>query len=438
MVKQVIIMGAAGRDFHDYLTYFKSKREYRVVCFTAEQIPGIAKRHFPAALAGPRYPRGIPIHPEKDLASLIKKYHVDEVVLSYSDLSHKQVMHKASLALACGADFRLLSWKHTALKSKRKVISVCAVRTGCGKSQVSRKIAWTLRDAGKKVVVVRHPMPYGDLVKQRVQRFATLADLDAADCTIEEREEYEPHIKHGIVVYAGVDYARILKKAEQEADIIIWDGGNNDVPFYVPDIHIVVVDPHRCGHETRYHPGEENLKLADVVVINKMDSADKEHITHLLDTLSLLRPKPLIVKADSQITVDRPVLVKRKKVLVVEDGPTLTHGGMSIGAGEVISKRLKAHLVDPLPHAVGSIKKVYDAYPHLDAILPAMGYGNKQLKELEKTINNTPCDVVVNGSPVDLSRIIKSNKPIVRVGYELKERGNLTLTKILKRFKFIK
>jgi len=361
-MKNVIIMGAAGRDFHDFLTYFKDNKEYRVVAFTAAQIPGIAKRGFPAKLAGRRYPKGIPIYPEKQLGELINRLDVDEVVFSYSDLSHEEVMHRASIVLSEGAEFKLLGYHQTALKSTKPVISVCAVRTGSGKSQVSRKICSLLREAGKRVVAIRHPMPYGDLVKQQVQRFAAPEDFLKHKCTIEEREEYEPYVQNGIVVYAGVDYAAILKQAEKEADVIIWDGGNNDVPFYVSDLYIVVVDPLRAGHEMQYHPGEENLRLADVVIINKMDSAKASEVQIILDNIKKLDSKPTIIKANSKIVIDRPELARGKRAIVVEDGPTLTHGGMPFGAGWLAAKRLKAKIIDPRKYAVGSIKLVYEKY----------------------------------------------------------------------------
>ena len=429
-MKNVIIMGAAGRDFHDFLTVFKNNKEYNVVAFTAEQIPGIEKRKFPKEMAGKKYPRGIPIYPEKELPTLIKKLKVDDVILSYSDLSHEDVMHKASMVLAAGANFKLLSYKQTRIKAKKPVISVCAVRTGCGKSQVSRKIASILQKAGKKVAVIRHPMPYGDLVKQKVQRFESYEDLDKAHCTIEEREDYEPHIRNGSVVFAGVDYKEILKMAEKESDIIVWDGGNNDLPFYETNLHIVVVDPHRAGHELTYHPGETNFKLADVIIVNKIDSAPKEGINVVVDNAKVLHKK--IIKAKSKIYIDG--VIRGKKVLVIEDGPTLTHGGMTLGAGLVIAKRLKANIVNPRTYAVGSLKRLYKKYPKLEKVLPAMGYGKKQMLELEKMINKIPADVVVDASPFDLKRLLKINKPVVNVRYELDEVGTPTLKTVLKKF----
>ncbi|MDP4012299.1 MAG: GTPase [Candidatus Nanoarchaeia archaeon] len=433
-------MGAAGRDFHDFLTIFKDNKEYEVVAFTAEQIPGIEKRRFPKQLAGKRYKKGIPIYPERILPKLIKELNVDEVILSYSDLKHEDVMHKASMVLAAGANFKLLSYKKTSLKSKKKIISVCAVRTGCGKSQISRRIATLLKRAGKKVVVVRHPMPYGNLVKQRVQRFASMKDLDKANCTIEEREDYEPHIKMGSVVYAGVDYKEILKRAEKEADIILWDGGNNDVPFYKSDLHIVVTDPFRANHEYLYHPGEENFRLADVVVINKINDAPKSGVNKILNNIKILEKetgkKITIIKTKSIITVDKPELIKNKKVLVVEDGPTLTHGGMSTGAGTVMARKLKARIVDPKKYAVGSLKEIYKKYPHLDKILPAIGYGRKQISDFKKTIEKIPCDSVIDGSPFDLFKLLKIKKPVANVSYESEEVG-INLKTILKNKKFI-
>lgn len=439
-IKNVIIMGAAGRDFHDFLTFFKNNNNYNVVCFTAEQIPGISGRKLPKEIAGSKYPKGIPISQEKDLPKLIKKYKVDEVVLSYSDLKHEDVMHKASIVLSSGANFRLLSYDQTSLKSKKPIISVCAVRTGCGKSQVSRKIALMLKKAGKKVVAIRHPMPYGDLNKQRVQRFATYEDLEKAKCTIEEREEYEPHIRNGIIVYAGVDFKAILSLAEKEADVIIWDGGNNDVPFYKSDLKIVVVDPFRAGHEVNYHPGEENFRLADVIIINKMDSAPKSGVDTILSNIKKLeseqKRKITVIKARSKITLSENINLKNKRVLVVEDGPTLTHGGMKIGAGEVIAKRLGMKIVSPKKYAVGSIKKVYEKF-QLSEILPAMGYSKEQVHELQSTINKVPCEYVIDGSPIDLSRLIKVNKKVINVFYDLDEIGVPNLNSVLRKYKFI-
>ena len=421
------------REFHNFNVYFRNNNQYYVVAFTATQIPGIEKRIYPPKLAGPNYPEGIPIHPEEELPKLIKKYHVDEVVFAYSDVSHEYVMHRASLVLAHGADFRIMGPSTTMLKAKVPVISVCAVRTGSGKSQVSRRLSKILRDMGHRVVVVRHPMPYGDLTKQICQRFSSYEDLEKYECTIEEREEYEPHIEEGVVVYAGIDYEKIVREAEKEADIIIWDGGNNDMPFLKPDLHIVVADPHRPGHELKYHPGETNLLMADVVLINKIDTADPRNIEVIRRNVRRLNPKAIIIEASSPITVDNPSLIRGRKVLVVEDGPTLTHGEMAYGAGFIAARRLGAsEIVDPRPYAVGSIIETFRKYPHLEAVLPAVGYGRKQIKELEETINRTPCDVVVIGTPIDLRKVLKLNKPAVRAKYELKEAGPPTLKDILK------
>lgn len=430
--KRVIIMGAAGRDFHNFNVYFRGNEEYEVVAFTATQIPGIENRIYPPDLAGSNYPNGIPIYQEEELPNLIKKFDVDEVVFAYSDVSHEYVMHKASIAIAAGADFRLMGSSTTMLKAKVPVVSVCAIRTGCGKSQTSRKVAKILRSNGYRVIVVRHPMPYGDLGKQVCQRFATFEDLDKYECTIEEREEYEPHIRNGVIVYAGVDYEKILKEAEKEADVIVWDGGNNDLPFYKPNLHIVVVDPHRPGHELKYHPGEANLRMADVVVINKVDTAEPENIQKVENNVREVNPKATIVKATSPMTVDNPELIKGKRVLVIEDGPTLTHGEMPYGIATIAAKKLGAsEIVDPRPYAVGSIIDAYKKYKHLGTILPALGYGEHQIRELEETINTAPCDVVVVGTPIDLRRIVKINKPAVYVRYELQEVGSPNLKEIL-------
>ena len=419
---QVLIMGAAGRDFHNFNVYFKNKKEYNVAAFTAAQIPDIAGRKYPKELAGKLYPKGIPIFEEKELASLIKKFKVDLVVLAYSDLSHFEVMHKASIAGAAGADFLLLGPNSTMLKSKKPVVSICAVRTGSGKSQTTRKVAKILQGMGKKIVVVRHPMPYGDLRKQIVQRFETYADLEKQNCTIEEREEYEPHINNGIVVYAGVDYEKILKEAEKEADIIIWDGGNNDFPFYKTDLHIVVADPLRAGHEVSYYPGETNVRMADVAVINKIDSATKEQVKTVQDNIEKINPSAKIIKAESKLFVEHPEKIRGKKVLAVEDGPTVTHGEMGYGAAFVAAKRFgAAEIIDPRPFAVGAVKETFMNYPHLHNVLPTVGYGKKQVKELEQTINSAKCDIVLSGAPVDLGKIVKMNKEIVQVRYELKE-----------------
>ena len=425
-------MGAAGRDFHNFNVYFRENNEYEVVAFTATQIPGIEGRVYPPELAGPNYPNGIPIYPEEELPELIRKYNVDEVVFAYSDVSHEYVMHRASIALAAGADFRLMGPSTTMLKAKVPVVSVCAVRTGCGKSQTSRKVAKILKANGYRVVVVRHPMPYGDLRKQICQRFATFEDLDKYECTIEEREEYEPHLRNGIIVYAGVDYEKILREAENEADIIVWDGGNNDLPFYRPDLHIVVTDPHRPGHELKYHPGEANLRMADVVVINKVDTAKPENIEAVEKNIRDVNPKAIIVKAASPMTVENPELIKGKRVLVIEDGPTLTHGEMPYGIGAIAAEKLGAsEIIDPRPYAVGSITDAYKKYAHLGPILPALGYGEHQIRELEETINKAPCEVVVVGTPIDLRKLIKINKPAVYVRYELQEVGSPNLKEIL-------
>jgi len=430
---KVIIMGAAGRDFHNFNVYYRNNNQYEVVAFTAAQIPGIEKRLYPPELAGPSYPKGIKIHSEEELPNLIKEFGVEEVVFAYSDVSHEHVMHKASVALANGADFRLMGPSTTMLKASVPVVSVCAVRTGSGKSQTSRKASQILRRRGFRVVIVRHPMPYGDLTKQVCQRFASHEDLDRYECTIEEREEYEPHIDNGIVVYAGVDYEKIVREAEKEADIIVWDGGNNDLPFYRPSLHIVVTDSHRPGHEITYHPGETNLRMADVVIINKVDTADPTDIATVRKNVKTLNPDATIVEAASPITVDNPKLVTGKKVLVVEDGPTVTHGNMAYGAGMIAAERLGAdEMVDPRPYAVGSIIKTFEEYTHLGAVLPAVGYGKEQIRELEETINATPCDVVVIGTPIDLRRVLRLNKPAVRAKYELQELGKPTLEDILK------
>jgi len=420
--KNVIIMGAAGRDFHDFNVYWKNQPDCHVVAFTANQIPDIAGRVYPKQLAGDQYPNGIPIEIEKDLAALIKQHNVTEVALAYSDLSYMDVMHKASTVNAAGADFKTMGWKQTMIASKKPVIAVCAVRTGCGKSQTTRKVCEYLKDLGKKVAVIRHPMPYGDLTKQICQRFATLADLDLHNCTIEEREEYEPHIVAGNIVYAGVDYAEILRRAEEEADVIIWDGGNNDIPFYKPNLHIVVCDPHRPGHEISYYPGETNVRMADLIIINKVDTAVVESIELVEMNVRAVNPTAKILRAESPVTVSSPDQVKGKRVLVVEDGPTVTHGEMAFGAGHVAAKRLGAsEIVDPRPFAVGSIKTAFASYTHMTEVLPALGYGAKQMAELETTINATPCDLVLIGTPIDLSRSLKINKPTTRVTYELRE-----------------
>jgi predicted GTPase len=425
-------MGAAGRDFHNFNVYFREKTKYKVVAFTASQIPGIEKRIYPPELAGPGYPKGIPIYPEEKLPDLIRKHHVDEVVFAYSDVSHEYVMHRASMVLAYGADFRLMGPSTTMLKAKVPVVSVCAVRTGAGKSQTSRKVCGILRGRGYSVVVVRHPMPYGDLRRQALQRFASSEDLDKCECTIEELEEYELHIKNGIIVYAGVDYEKILREAEKEADVIVWDGGNNDLPFLSTDLHIVVADPHRAGHELTYYPGETNLRMAGVVVINKVDTADPINIETVRKNIKTVNPSATIIEAASPITLDNPKLVKGKKVLVVEDGPTLTHGNMAYGAGTLAAKRFGAgEILDPRPYAVGSIKNTLGKYAHLGTVLPAMGYSKEQIRELEDTINATPCDLVVIGTPIDLRQLLRLNKPAVRAKYELQEISKPDLEDVL-------
>jgi len=433
--QRVIIMGAAGRDFHNFNTYFRDNENYEVVAFTATQIPDIEGRVYPASIAGKLYPEGIPIHGEEELPELIRKYQVDEVIFAYSDVSHEYVMHRASLVLACGADFRLMGTDKTMLKSKAKVLAVTAVRTGSGKSQTTRYCAKVLSQMGKKVVIVRHPMPYGNLEEQVVQRFASYEDLDMHKCTIEEREEYEPHIDLGLVVYAGIDYEKILRQAEAEADVVIWDGGNNDLPFYDTDLHIVVVDPHRAGHETTYHPGEANLRRADIAIMNKVDSADPLDVERVKKTIETINPRAKIILANSPITVDDPEAIAGKKVLVVEDGPTLTHGDMAYGAGVIIAEKLgAAELIDPRPYAVGSIRNTFAKYTHLSKLLPAMGYGKTQIEELEKTINNSPAELVIIGTPIDLRRIMHLEKPAVRVRYDLEEIGNRELASILAKF----
>jgi predicted GTPase len=434
--QRVIIMGAAGRDFHNFNTYFRGNPDYEVVAFTATQIPNIEGRTYPAKLAGPDYPRGIPIHPEADLLKLIRGLKADQVVFAYSDVSHETVMHKASQVLAAGADFRLMGAAGTQIKSSKPVVSIGAARTGSGKSQTTRRVAGLLMARGYKVAAIRHPMPYGDLVKQAVQRFASYKDLAAHDCTIEEREEYEPHIASGIVVYAGVDYERILRRAEAEVDIILWDGGNNDLPFYKSDLHIVVVDPHRPGHEVAYHPGEANLLMADVVVVNKVDTASRDAVLSVRSNVRSRNPKAILIEAASPIFVDDPAAVQGKRVLVVEDGPTLTHGEMAYGAGWVAAQRFgAAEIIDPRPFAVGSIAQTYARYPTTGKVLPAMGYGDRQMRELEKTINRSDADLVLIGTPIDLGRLLKLNKPSQRIRYDLQEIGQPTLDEVLaKRF----
>jgi predicted GTPase len=426
-------MGAAGRDFHNFNVYFRDNPAYEVAAFTATQIPNIEGRTYPAKLAGEGYPKGIPIFPESDLTRLISEKAIDQVIFAYSDVPHETVMHKASLVLATGADFRLMGLHSTQVKSSKPVVAVCAVRTGSGKSQTTRRVASILRGMGYKVAAIRHPMPYGDLVKQAVQRFASYEDLERHECTIEEREEYEPHIDNGVVVYAGVDYERILRQAEQEVDVILWDGGNNDLSFYVPDLNIVVADPHRPGHETSYHPGEANVRAADVFVINKVDTAPPENVIIVRDNLHRLNPNAQVIEAASPLFVDDPEQIRGKRVLVIEDGPTLTHGEMAYGAGWVAARRFgAAEIVDPRPYAVGSISETFQKYPNTGAILPAMGYGDEMVRELEETINNAKVDLVLIGTPIDLARLLHINKPTQRVRYELQEIGQPTLEEILK------
>ena len=425
-------MGAAGRDFHNFNVYFRNNSNYEVVAFTATQIPDIAGRKYPAELSGSLYPEGIPIYLEEDLPNIIKKNEIDQVILAYSDLPHQYVMNKASVVLASGADFRLMGPKSTMLKSNLPVVSICAVRTGCGKSQTTRKVTDILKKKEYKTAVIRHPMPYGDLREQIWQRYENYADLDRYNCTIEEREEYEPHLDRGNILYAGVDYQEILKRAEKDVDIIVWDGGNNDLPFYKSDLHIVVTDPHRAGHEMTYYPGEANLRMADVVVINKIDTANPDKINLLRENIYKLAPNAIVIDAASPLTVDHPEFIRGKRVLVVEDGPTLTHGEMKYGAGVIAAQKYGAkEIVDPRPYAIGTIKDTYIKYPGIGTLLPAMGYGKKQIQELEDTINAVDCDMVIIGTPIDLSRIIKINKKSIRVKYELQEIGRPDLEEVL-------
>jgi predicted GTPase len=430
---RVLIMGAAGRDFHNFNVFFRDNERYDVVAFTATQIPNIEGRVYPAQLSGSLYPQGIPIYPEGQLTDLIRDLKIKQVVFAYSDVPHVYVMHKASQVLAAGADFRLMGASNTMLISSKPVVSIGAVRTGCGKSQTTRRVCDILKGMGKQIVVVRHPMPYGDLTAQAVQRFADYNDLDRYNCTIEEREEYEPHLDRGSIVYAGVDYEAILRQAEGEADVVVWDGGNNDLPFFRPDLHIVVTDPHRAGHELTYHPGEANLRLANVVVINKIDTADLSETSKVRANIERLAPDAVVVDAASPIFVNDPTCIRGKRVLVIEDGPTLTHGEMAYGAGIVAARRFgAAEIIDPRPYAVGSIAETFQKYPQTGALLPAMGYGAKQIKDLEETINATPCDAVIAATPIDLGRILSNiQHPMDRVRYELQEIGQPTLTEIL-------
>jgi len=436
--KNVIIIGAAGRDFHNFNTCFRDNPDYRVVAFTAAQIPDIADRKYPHELAGKLYPEGIPIYAESDLEKLIKDLNVDECIFSYSDIPYNRVMHIGARVNTAGADFKLLGTGQSMLKSAKPVIAVCAVRTGCGKSQTSRRVIEILMQKGLKVVAVRHPMPYGNIAEQKVQRYATLADLVTHKCTIEEMEEYEPHVARGNVIYAGVDYQAILTAAEKDpdgCDIILWDGGNNDFPFFKPDLTITVTDPHRAGHELSYYPGEITLRLADVVVINKMDTSAPENIQTVRNNIAAVNPKAIVIDAASPITLDNPGIIRGKTCLAVEDGPTLTHGEMKLGAGTVAAMKWGASsLIDPRPYAVGKIKETFKTYPGIGTLLPAMGYGKQQITDLEKTIDATPCDVVIIGTPIDLNRIIKINKPTVRVTYELQEIGSPNLRQVLDEF----
>jgi len=428
-------MGAAGRDFHNFNTVYRHNPDYDVVAFTATQIPNIDDRTYPPELSGDLYPDGIPIHDEAELTNLIKELNVDDVVFSYSDVPHEYVMHKASEVIKFGANFVLLGGEPTMIKSNKPVVAIGAVRTGCGKSQTTRRVAEVLASAGKKVVAIRHPMPYGDLAKQKVQRFATLEDLELHDCTIEEMEEYEPHIVRGSVVYAGVDYKAILDQAEEEADVILWDGGNNDLPFYKPDLFIVVADPHRAGHEMSYFPGESNLRMADVVVINKMDSARQEDVAKLKKNIDAVNPGATVIEANSPVSVDDSEIISGKRCLVIEDGPTLTHGEMKFGAGTVAAEKFgAAEIIDPRPWIEGTIADTFKKYPAIGKVLPAMGYGGQQVKDLEATINAVDCDVVVIGTPIDLRRIISIDKPSVRVTYDLAEIGSPDLADVLKPF----
>jgi len=429
---KTLIMGAAGRDFHNFNTFFRGNKDYKVVAFTATQIPDIEGRVYPAELAGDLYPSGIPIRAEEELVDLIKQHGVEQVVFAYSDVPHEYIMHKASIVNAAGADFRLMGTKYTQIKSNKPVVSISAVRTGSGKSQTTRRVSLILQEMGYKVAAIRHPMPYGNLVAQEVQRYADYDDLDEYECTIEEREEYEPHIDNGVIIYAGVDYEKIVRQAEAEADIILWDGGNNDFPFYIPDLQIVVTDPHRPGHESTYHPGEVNSRMADVFVINKVDTADAENVIKLRESLRTLNPHAVQIEAASPLFVDDPGSIQGKRVLVIEDGPTLTHGEMAYGAGYVAARRFGAkEIVDPRPFAVKSIAATFQKYPKTGPILPAMGYGEAQTRDLEETINKSDVDMVVIGTPIDLTRVIKINKPHQRVRYELQEIGQPTLTDVL-------
>ena len=434
-MKKILILGAAGRDFHNFNVVFRGQAEFRVVGFTAAQIPGIANRRYPPELAGGLYPDGISIFEESELENLVRKFSVNAVVLSYSDLSHQAVMHLASRSVAAGADFWLLGTEHTQLKSRLPVISVCAVRTGCGKSPFARLVTSELRRNGIKPVIVRHPMPYGDLAAQAVQRFATMADLDLHHCTIEEREEYEPHIGRGTVVYAGVDYEKILRAAEKEAGVIVWDGGNNDTPFFTSDLEIVIADPHRAGHELAYFPGEVNLRRAHVVVINKVDSASAQAVEVVRKNIRAVNPKATVIEAASRVSVATPEAIKGRRVAVVEDGPTVTHGEMPYGAGVIAAREFGAEeIIDPRPYAVGSIRTTFENFPHLTNLVPAMGYSLAQMRELEETINAIPCDLVLVATPIDLERLIKLKKQSLRVTYDVEELGPPRLPELIRTF----
>ncbi len=437
-MNRVIIMGAAGRDFHNFNVVYRGSPDVQVVAFTATQIPGIEGRTYPPELAGPRYPSGIPIFSEEDLPRLVRELEADTAVLSYSNISYLDVMHKSSIAMAAGADFQLLGPRSTTLKSRLPVVSVCAVRTGAGKSTTSRRVAMILRDHGKRVAIIRHPMPYGDLSKEAVQRFASFEDLDKADCSIEEREEYEPHISKGFVVFAGVDYQEILRSAEKEADVILWDGGNNDIPFVQPNVHIVVLDPLRPGNEIDHYPSEINVRLANVGIINKVDTAEPKNVEIVESNLKQLAPTAVVIKAVSDITVDRPDLVKGKRVLVVEDGPTVTHGDMTYGVGFIAAKRFHAsEIVDPRKSAVGIYKDTFKKYAHLTQVLPTMGYGHNQIRDLQETISKADCDSVIIATPADIRRIIKFSKPTAMVSYELKEQTTPGIKEVLQNYKMI-
>jgi len=432
---KIIIMGAAGRDFHNFNTYYLDNELYQVVAFTATQIPNIEGRIYPPELAGSLYPSGIPIHEESELESLIQEHNINEVVFSYSDIRHEDVMHLGSLVNSAGADFKMMGLKRTAVVSSKPVIGICAVRTGCGKSQTTRKVSEILKNAGKKIAVIRHPMPYGDLSAQAVQRFESIEDLKKHDCTIEEMEEYEPHINRDTIVYAGVDYEAIIREAEKEADVILWDGGNNDMPFYQTDLLLVVTDPHRTGHETQYYPGETNLRLADVIVINKIRTAEPENVEKLRQNIAKVNPRAKVVDAASPVTVEDPDVIAGKRVLVVEDGPTLTHGEMKFGAGVVAAKECGAsELVDPRPFAKGAIAETFQNYPDIGTLLPAMGYGDEQIRDLEETINQTNCEAVVIGTPIDLRRVVNIKHPSTRVTYDLEEIGENKLVNLLAEF----